>query len=85
MARKWREKQRSRHNMTPHFCPGSVWFCDETQEEHMILTIDDEDVVTVCPSEPWKLETPKLLQAAISSWHGTHQEFLGQFSPPAAA
>jgi hypothetical protein len=71
--------------MTPHFCPGSIWLCDETQEEHQILTIDDEDVVTICPPEPWKLENSKLLAAQVSSWHGTHQEFHDQFSPPSSA
>jgi hypothetical protein len=71
--------------MSPHFCPGSVWLCEETQGEHMIMTIDDEDVVTICPPEPWKLENSKLLEVPVSSWHGTHQEFLDQFSPPAAA
>lgn len=71
--------------MTPHFCPGSIWLCDETQEEHMILTIFDEDVVTISPPEPWKLATPKLLETNVSSWHGTYQEFFDQFSPPAAA
>lgn len=69
--------------MTPHFCPGSVWFCHETQEEHQIMTIEDTDVVTICPPEPWKLENSKLLDAGVVSWHGTHQEFFDQFSPPA--
>lgn len=82
MARKWRA---THEIMTPHFCPGSVWLCEKTHEEHQILTIDEEDVVTICPPEPWKLETPKLLRAAVSSWHGKHQEFFDQFSPPAAA
>lgn len=51
----------------------------------MILTIFDEDVVTISPPEPWKLATPKLLETNVSSWHGTYQEFFDQFSPPAAA
>ena len=71
--------------MSPHFCPGSVWLCEETQEEHQILMIFDEDVVTISPPEPWKLENSKLLVVPVASWHGTHQEFLDQFSPPAAA
>ena len=71
--------------MSPHFCPGSVWLCNETQEDHQILTIFEGDVVTISPPEPWKLENSKLLAAQVSSWHGTHQEFHYQFSPPSSA
>lgn len=71
--------------MTPHFCPGALWLNDKTQEEHMIVTIEDNEVVTISPPEPWKLETSKLLETAVSSWHGTFQEFFEEFTPPSAA
>ena len=47
------------------------------------MTIEDEDVVTISPPEPWKLENSKLLASGVVSWHGTYQEFFDQFSPPA--
>lgn len=71
--------------MTPHFCPGAYWFHLPTETEHMILSIDEEDVVTISPPEPWKLPDRDLLETPVASWHGDHEAFFEEFTPPSSA